>query len=477
MTPQKNPDLYSWKSWFFTPIQRIQTKHVRGDHQKRRTIVFALQLLLFLGIPWLRWNDRQAVFFDIADRKFHLWSFTVWPQEFYLLTFLLITFAILLFLSTAVVGRMFCAYGCPHTTMTELFMAVERRIQGDRMARLKLEKSPWNAEKLAKVGLTHAVYLAMAAVLAFTFIAYFAGSHQMIQGLATATLPSGVWIAWSIVAAVVYGFAGHFREKICQVACPYGRFQSVMIDPNSLIVAYDVDRGEPRGKYRAGQPSAFKDCVDCGMCVQVCPAGIDIRNGLQMECIACARCVDACDDVMTKIKRPTGLIRYGSLNSFAGKATQMLRPRVVIYALVIVAATGGIVGTLLTRPPVTAEIIRNRAALYRELPDGRIANVYTLRAINKGNDPQVVQIEVDGVAHSEILMGLNPVTLPPGSVETLNLSVVAEGADLAPGVNRIRIRLRDSRSGQVRSQVQTTFMAPVQLSTDTPKKDSLNGIE
>jgi cytochrome c oxidase accessory protein FixG len=207
------------------------------------------------------------------------------------------------------------------------------------------------------------------------------------------------------------------------------------------------------------------------MCVQVCPAGIDIRNGLQMECIACARCIDACDDVMTKIKRPTGLIRYGSLNSFAGKETRIVRPRVVVYAAVVLLAVGSIAGTLLTRPAVTAEVIRNRAALYRELPDGRIANVYTLRAINKSAAPQVVNLEVTGMDHPEILMGSNPVTLPPDSVETLNLSVVAPAGDLSPGVNRIRIELRDSESGLIQSAVDTTFMAPVQVSNEPQERD------
>jgi Polyferredoxin len=209
------------------------------------------------------------------------------------------------------------------------------------------------------------------------------------------------------------------------------------------------------------------------MCVQVCPAGIDIRNGLQMECVACARCIDACDDVMTKIKRPTGLIRFGSLNSFAGKPTKFVRPRVLVYTGVITVALAGIVGTLATRPVVTAEVIRNRAALYRELPDGRIANVYTLRAINKSDKPQVVHLEITGVDQPEILVGTNPVTLPPGSVESLNLSVVASTNHVDPGVNAIQIQLRDPDSGKVRSAVDTTFMAPVKVSKENKEESTL----
>ncbi len=476
MTPQKNPELQDWRSWLLASIRNprsIVVKHTWGPTQKVRTLVFALQLVLFLGIPWLRWGDRQAVLFDIADRKFHLWGVTVWPQEFYLLTLLLITFALTLFLATAIVGRLFCSVGCPHTTMTSIFMEIERRVQGDRMARLKLAQAPWNAEKIAKIGLTHALYGLVALILAFTFISYFAGNREILTSLAAGAPQLGVLIGWAFVAALVYGFAGHFREKICQVACPYGRFQSIMIDPNSLIVAYDVQRGEPRGKYRPGQVSEFKDCVDCSMCVQVCPAGIDIRNGLQMECIACARCIDACDDVMTKIKRPTGLIRYGSLNSFAGKDTKIVRPRVLVYATVIALAVGGIATTLVTRPMITAEVIRNRAALYREMPDGRIANVYTLRAINKSSSEQVVNLEIDGVDHSEILTGSNPVTLRPGAVETLNLSVIVSTEELTPGVNRIQIQLRDPASGKIRDEVDTTFMAPVRLSQDSKEQKSL----
>ncbi|MNX33246.1 putative electron transport protein YccM [compost metagenome] len=411
--------------------------------------------------------------FDIGNRKFHLWGLTVWPQEFYLLTLLLIIFALSLFLATAVVGRLFCAVGCPHTTMTSLFMEIERRVQGDRIARMKLAKAPWNAEKIAKIGLTQLLYGLMSLILGGTFVAYFAGAQTMLTGLTSFSMHAGTVVAWLTLAAIVYTFAAVAREKICQVACPYGRFQSVMIDPNSLIVAYDVQRGEPRGKYRPGQPSEFKDCVDCSMCVQVCPAGIDIRNGLQMECVACARCIDACDDVMVKIKRPKGLIRFGSLNSFAGKPTQFVRPRVLIYTGVITVALAGIVGTLATRPVVTAEVIRNRAALYRELPDGRIANVYTLRAINKSDKPQVVHLEITGVDQPEILVGTNPVTLPPDSVESLNLSVVAPAQDLDPGVNPIQIQLRDPLSGKVRSAVDTTFMAPVKVSKDNKEESTL----
>lgn len=476
MTPQKTPDLPDWGSWLTAAFRRprsIVVKHTFGATQKMRTLVFALQMLLFLGVPWLRWGDRQAVLFDIGNRKFHLWGVTVWPQEFYLLTLLLITFALTLFLATAVVGRLFCSVGCPHTTMTSIFMEIERRIQGDRMARIKLAKAPMSAEKIAKIGLTHFLFVLVALLLAFTFVAYFMGSREILTGLASAQFHAGTLIAWAFVAALVYGFAGHFREKICQVACPYGRFQSIMIDPNSLIVAYDVERGEPRGKYRPGQPSAFNDCTDCGMCVQVCPAGIDIRNGLQMECIACARCIDACDDVMLKIKKPTGLIRYGSLNSFSGKESRILRPRVLVYAAITALAVGGIATTLVTRPMVTAEVIRNRSALYRELPDGRIANVYTLRAINKSAAAQVVNLEIDGVENPEILVGTNPVTLQPDSVESLTLSVVAPTAQLEPGVNRIRIQLRDPQSGEIRSQVETTFMAPVQVSRQNQESDSL----
>lgn len=476
MTPQNTPNSADARLGIlpsFDKIGSIVVKHTWGKTQQWRTVAFAFQMLLFLGIPWLRWGDRQAVLFDIGHRQFHIWGVTIWPQEFYLLTLLLITFALTLFLATSMVGRLFCSVGCPHTTMTAIFMEIERRVQGDRMARMKLAKAPWNAEKIAKIGLTHALYVLVALILGFTFISYFAGSHEILASLAALAPQPGVLIGWGFVALLVYGFAGHFREKICQVACPYGRFQSIMIDPNSLIVAYDVQRGEPRGKFRAGQASEAKDCVDCGMCVQVCPAGIDIRNGLQMECIACARCIDACDDVMTKVKRPTGLIRYGSLNSFAGKATHVIRPRVLVYGAVVALAVGGILTTLLTRPMVTAEVIRNRTALYREMPDGRIANLYTLRAINKSTTAQVVNLEITGVEDSEILTGSNPVTLPPGAVETLSLSVIVSAEELHPGVNQIHIQLKDPDSGKVRSQVDTTFMAPVQLSRESKEHDSL----
>ncbi len=313
--------------------QTIQTRSVHGVFANWRVALVLLTQFVYYGLPWLSWDNRQAVLFDLAARKFYIFGLVFWPQDFVYLTGLLILSALSLFLFTAVAGRLWCGYACPQTVYTEIFMWVESWLEGDHVARKKLDASPWNAAKLKKRGLKHLVWFVIALWTGFTFVGYFTPIKTL--AVEVASLGLGPWETFWIFfyGGFTYLMAGFMREQVCKYMCPYARFQSVMFDPDTLIITYDPERGETRGARRKGvdaKAAGLGDCVDCGLCVQVCPTGIDIRNGLQYECIACGACIDACDAVMDKMGYPKGLIRYDTQNGIDGKPTRVLRPRIFV---------------------------------------------------------------------------------------------------------------------------------------------------
>ena len=329
---------------------------MHGIFARWRVAFVILTQVVFYGLPWLTWNDRQAVLFDLGARKFHIFGLVFWPQDLIFLTGLLVISALSLFLFTAVAGRLWCGYACPQTVYTEMFMWIERKIEGDRTRRMQLDQARWGTRKFALKAFKHAVWLAIALWTGFTFVGYFTPITTLIDEVATGSLSpwQTFWILF--YAGATYGNAGYLREQVCKYMCPYARFQSVMFDSDTLIVTYDPLRGEPRGPrsrkvdHRA---AGLGDCVDCTICVQVCPVGIDIRKGLQYECIGCAACIDGCDQVMDKMGYPRGLIRYSTENALLGKTSEkttgfgkvtarLLRPRVVIYAAILVGADGSV---------------------------------------------------------------------------------------------------------------------------------------
>jgi cytochrome c oxidase accessory protein FixG len=369
----------------------------------RWALVWATQVV-FYGGPWLTWNDRQAILFDIAHRKFYIFGLVFWPQDIIYLAVLLIAAALALFLFTAVAGRLWCGYACPQTVYTEIFLWVERRIEGDRNARIQLDREGWSARKLLLKSAKHAVWIVFAFWTGFTFVGYFTPVRDLwIEVLAASTGPwETFWILFYGFAT--YGNAGWMREQVCIYMCPYARFQSAMFDRDTLIITYDRERGEPRGARSKGAARAGRgDCVHCGVCVQVCPTGIDIRDGLQYQCIGCAACVDGCNQVMDRMGYPRGLIRYSTQNALERKlpARQMFarafRPRVLAYAAVLCAIVIAAAVGLWVRVPLKVDVIRDRAAIAREVEGGLIENVYRLQIMNTAETERIYEVRAEGL--------------------------------------------------------------------------------
>lgn len=379
--------------------QKIYPRGVTGRFARLRVLAGWCLLGLFYSIPWLSWNARQAVLFDLPARKFYVLGLVMWPQDFIFLTGLLIIAALSLFFFTALAGRLWCGYACPQTVWTEVFLWMERVVEGDRSERMKLDRSRWTPDKLARKALKQVLWVGFAAWTGFTFVGFFTPIRALAGELLTGSL--GPWETFWIVfyGLATYGNAGYLREQVCKYMCPYARFQSAMFDRDTLIITYDADRGERRGPRRRGvEPatSGLGACVDCTWCVQVCPTGIDIRKGLQYECIACAACIDACDTVMDKMQYPRGLIRYSTQNALDHQPTRILRPRVWVYAALLGALITAFGIALFLRKPVALDVIRDRNALYRLLDDGRVENVYDVKILNKTEREHRFRIEVTG---------------------------------------------------------------------------------
>lgn len=390
--------------------KKIYPRSISGFFARWRWVMVFLTQLVFYGLPWLEWGERQMVLFDLGARRFYIFGLVLYPQDFIYLTGLLIISALSLFLFTAVAGRLWCGFACPQTVYTEIFMWIEHKIEGDRSARLRLDASPWTFEKIRKKFLKQAVWVAVSLWTGFTFVGYFVPIREL--GPELLAFAGGWQIFWVFFYGLAtYGNAGFMREQVCKYMCPYARFQSAMFDRDTLIVTYDEARGEPRGPriktvdYKA---KGLGDCIDCTLCVQVCPVGIDIRKGLQYECIGCGLCVDACNTVMDKMHYPRGLIRYSTRNAVLNHWSQsqilrhVLRPRVLIYTAVLVALCVGMLASLATRTPLKVDIVRDRAALSRIVAGGKLENVYRLQIMNATEGAQRYRISVSGLEGLEM---------------------------------------------------------------------------
>jgi len=407
--------------------ERIYTRKVEGFFQKVRLYTGWPLLLGYFILPWLSWNGQQAILFDLPDRKFHILGLTFWPQDFPMLAFLLIIAAYSLFAVTTFAGRIWCGYTCPQTVWTTMFMWVEQKTEGSRNQRIKLDKAPWSAEKVLKKFVKHGAWLFIAFMTGFTFVGYFYGAKDLALDLITFSA-SGWGIFWILFFTVAtYGNAGWMREQVCTYMCPYARFQSVMFDQDTLIVSYDKQRGEPRGsRKRSADPGelGLGDCIDCELCVQVCPTGIDIRDGLQYECIGCALCVDACNSVMEKMSYPRGLIRYTSEHELAGGTTHWLRPRIIGYVVVLCIMVGVFTYNIASRVPLELTVIRDRSQLYVTTDEGEIDNIYTLRLVNMDHQAHEFRISIDGIEGARIV-GETLHRLEGGEVRSISLRVRA----------------------------------------------------
>jgi cytochrome c oxidase accessory protein FixG len=399
----------------------------------RWAAVWATQFVYY-GLPWLPWNDRQAVLFDIVHRKFYLFGLVFWPQDVIYLAVLLIIAALSLFLFTAVAGRIWCGYACPQTVYTEIFMWIERVVEGDRNARMRLDKS-YFPQRFPRKAAKHGLWIAFAFWTGFTFVGYVTPIRELWGEVLS--FSTGPWETFWILfyGFATYGNAGWMREQVCKYMCPYARFQSAMFDQDTLVITYDAARGEPRGKGKANG-----DCVDCGICVQACPTGIDIRDGLQYECISCAACIDGCDQVMDKLGRARGLIRYSTTHAMAGQPTRLFRARVVVYTalLALIALAMGV--TLYVRMPLKLDVIRDRAAIAREVEGGQIENLYRLQVMNTAEQARAFELSVSGLPGIQVW---GDATIGVGAATSRVVPVkvrVPEGT--APGSHRIEFKLK-----------------------------------
>ena len=440
--------------------ERIYTRKVEGFFQRLRLYTGWPLLLGYFCVPWLNWDGRQAVWFDLPGRKFHILGLTFWPQDFPLLAWLLIIAAFSLFTVTVFAGRVWCGYTCPQTVWTSIFMWAEQVTEGTRNQRMRLDQGPWNANKILRKSAKHSLWFGVAGATGITFVGYFSPIRELVVALPTftANIQEASWSLFFTLATYIN--AGWMREQVCMYMCPYARFQSVMFDHDTLIVSYDRARGEPRGSRKHGTAAreGLGDCVDCQLCVQVCPTGIDIRNGLQYQCIGCALCIDACDSVMDRMGYAKGLVRYTTENALLGKPSRLLRPRLVGYITAVVLMIGLFITVLLSRVSVGVEAIRERGQLYREMSDGSIENVYTLKLRNTSQDAQRVHLRVEGVEGLEFLGDTRP-ELAAGEVMALPVSVRAPHGAVRGGKDIVFvIETEGSREEQARAE--SRFLAP-----------------
>jgi polyferredoxin len=493
--------------------RKIYPREVDGPFDRLRTIAVWWLLGMYYAFAWLPWEGRQAVLFDLPARRFYVFGLSFWPQDFYYLALLLIMAGMTLFFVTALAGRVWCGYACPQTVWTEAFLWMERVTEGDRSKRMKLDAGPWTREKVWRKAAKHTLWLVFALWTGFTFVGYFTPIREL--GARLVPFAWGGWETFWVLfyALATWGNAGFLREQVCKYMCPYARFQGAMFDRDTLIVAYDPMRGEPRGPRARGKigsvlerargllpldvatsavvdaahrgkqtdakvstalvvdaqtdlppppvvatPDDLGDCIDCTMCVQVCPTGIDIRNGLQYECIACGACVDACDSVMARIGYPRGLIRNTTQNALEGRPTRILRPRVFVYgALLIAAATAFVVG-IAGREALIVDVIRDRNALYRVAADGMIENGYQVRIVNKDEQPRTFRIRVEGVPGVVLA---DPDALHAAAAEevlTVPLTLRAPAGTVKGG--RDIVFVVESDDGVVRRDEESRFFGP-----------------
>jgi len=429
--------------------RKIYPRAVTGKFAVSRWFFVWATQLVFYGVPWLSWNGRQAVLFDLVHRKFYILGLVFWPQDIVYLTVLLLISAFSLFLFTAVAGRLWCGYACPQTVYTEIFMWIEKVIEGDRLRRMKLDKGGLSARKVGLKAAKHGAWIALALWTGFTFVGYFTPIRML--GAEVFAFALGPWETFWILfyGFATYGNAGWMREQVCKYMCPYARFQSVMFDRDTLIITYDNERGEPRGsraKSADYKAKGLGDCVDCGICVQVCPTGIDIRNGLQYECIGCAACIDGCNQVMDKVGYPRGLIRYSSENALkehltpAGMVRRILRPRVLLYTGILWAIILAASVTLYHRVPVKVDVIRDRVASAQDADE--IENVYRLQIMNTSEVSRRFAISVSGLPGLEIEGNMNAVELGAAASRMIPVRIEVPRANARKGANPIVFTIR-----------------------------------
>lgn len=447
---------------------KIHPRMVTGLFANWRWFFVWFTQILYFGLPWLQWNDRQAVLFDLVQRKFYVFGLVLWPQDVFYLAIILIISAYALFLFTAVAGRLWCGYTCPQTVYTEIFLWIETKIEGDRNARIRLDKAPNDVRKMRLRVLKYGAWALFSLWTGFTLVAYFTPATELWVSFWARTL--GPWEAFWLFfyGAFTYVFAGHLREQVCLYMCPYARFQGVMFDPDTLVITYDPERGEPRGprKKEVDPKSVSKgDCIDCSLCVQVCPTGIDIRNGLQYECIGCAACIDACDEVMEKMNYPKGLIRYTTENALAQRwgwrdiLRHIVRPRIIIYTVILAGITLALIWGLANKADLRVNVIRDRAILAREVEGGMIENVYRLQVMNVTEQAHRYVVAVSGLENIR-MEGETEVEVTPAASKSFTVAVRVPPDAAKKGSHAIFFDVKAESNPNLAVHEKATFLMP-----------------
>lgn len=450
---------------------RIYARSVSGWFNRWRWGMVWLTQLVFYGFPWLSLNGRQALLFDLAERRFYIFNLVLYPQDLIYLTGLLVISALSLFLFTAVAGRLWCGYTCPQTVYTEIFMWVERKIEGDRIARMRLDKAPLSLKKFARKSAKQAAWLAIGLWTGFTFVGYFTPIREL-AGAAT-SLSLGPWESFWVLfyGFATYGNAGFMREQVCKYMCPYARFQSAMFDRDTLIVTYDEARGEGRGsRPRSDTPAEYRakglgDCIDCTLCVQVCPTGIDIRKGLQYECISCAACIDVCDGVMDKMNYPRGLIRNSTQNGVEQQLTRaamfqrVLRPRILIYTSALVLVSAGLLWSLFSRASFRVDVVRDRGSIGRMVGQGQVENVYRLQIMNATEHERRYVMSVAGIKGAKIVSDAD-VALDAASSRWVAVRVQVPPDAAAPGPHLMTFSITTQGASPEEVVEKSVFLLP-----------------
>ena len=439
---------------------KIHPKNSDGVFARLRVLSACLLLGWYYGSPWLTWNGRQAILFDLPGRKFHLFGLTLWPQDFVYLMWLLILAALSLFFFTALAGRLWCGYACPQTVWTKVFIWLEQLTEGDRNARIRLQKEAMTARKWRIKISKHGLWLVFSAFTGYTFVGFFVPIRELSSDIFNAGLGGWSWFWIAFYSFATWGNAGKLREQVCIYMCPYARFQSAMFDKDTLIVSYDKKRGEQRGSRRRGdKPAELGDCIDCMQCVHVCPTGIDIRNGLQMECIACAACIDACDDIMDQMNYPRGLVHYSTERKDAGGKLRVFRPRVLLYGALLTVLFVLFLLALGMRVPMAFDVIRDRGRLYNVTALGTIENVYQLRIMNKDQKDHRYTLDVKTPAQATITME-REFAVKSGEIRIVPVRVEIDPYLLQTATSTLQFTLHDRDNDDYQVAEESRFIRP-----------------